>query len=156
VRPAPLVAPTGRRRWYYPVAAAAVIVLAVAVEVLVERERPDPESALARQAPAPRPAVPAENKAAAPAAKLERFKLEERRAQDSAESRAPEPARAAEAARADRLLGRQMVEPPEKWLERIAELRKEGRHEEADKALEEFRKRYPEHKVPESALRLPK
>ncbi|HWM41143.1 MAG TPA: hypothetical protein VNP36_01775, partial [Burkholderiales bacterium] len=31
VRPAPLVVPTGRRRWYFPLAAAAVIVLAVAV-----------------------------------------------------------------------------------------------------------------------------
>jgi len=40
--------------------------------------------------------------------------------------------------------------------ERIAALRKEGKHEEADKALEEFRKRYPDYKVPESALRLPR
>src|SRR5580765_6378994 len=35
---APLVPPTGRRRWYFPVAAAAIIVLAVAVTTQVERE----------------------------------------------------------------------------------------------------------------------
>jgi hypothetical protein len=44
-------------------------------------------------------------------------------------------------------------EPPEKVLERIAELRKAGMHEEADKALEAFRKRYPDYKIPESALK---
>lgn len=35
-------------------------------------------------------------------------------------------------------------------LERIAKLRGEGRHGEADKALEEFRRRYPEFRIPES------
>jgi hypothetical protein len=36
---------------------------------------------------------------------------------------------------------------PEKELERIAELRKQGLHEEADKALAEFRKRHPDFKI---------
>src|SRR5213083_2637559 len=43
-RLAPLVPPTGRRRWYFPVAAAAIITLAVAVTVHVERQQPDAES----------------------------------------------------------------------------------------------------------------
>ena len=39
---------------------------------------------------------------------------------------------------------------PEKELERIAELRKQGLHDEADKALAEFRKRYPDFKLTEA------
>ena len=41
------------------------------------------------------------------------------------------------------------VEPPEQWLERIAELRKQGKHEEADKALAEFRRAYPDYRLSE-------
>jgi hypothetical protein len=39
---------------------------------------------------------------------------------------------------------------PEKWLERIEELRKQGRLEEARTNLAEFRKRYPDYQLPES------
>ena len=42
---------------------------------------------------------------------------------------------------------------PEQLLERIAELCKEGRHEEADKALEEFRKQYPGYRISEEMLK---
>jgi hypothetical protein len=37
---------------------------------------------------------------------------------------------------------------PERDLERIARLRVEGRHAEADKALEEFRRKYPDFRIP--------
>jgi hypothetical protein len=37
-RPAPLVSPGARRRWYLPLAAAAVIVLSVAVTMQMQRE----------------------------------------------------------------------------------------------------------------------
>src|SRR5215831_3405502 len=61
-RPAPLVAPTGRRRWYVPVAAAAVIVLSVAVVVHMDRDRERPDSAVvmssARVLETPAPATP--------------------------------------------------------------------------------------------------
>lgn len=43
-------------------------------------------------------------------------------------------------------------ETPEKWLERIAELRRAGRHDEADKALAEFRQRHPGYRIPEAML----
>jgi hypothetical protein len=186
VHPAPLVPPTGRRRWYFPVAAAAIIMLSVAVTWHMQvDEGPDPDG-YAASAPSPEAPLeaPAEKKIemqAAPAAKpftpdppresrdqaapeaparaapqaappVAASRMEER----ARESAPVAGARAPEAARADRALGKvgeQATEPPEKWLERIAELRRQGNHEEADKALEEFRKRYPDYKIPESALK---
>ena len=41
---------------------------------------------------------------------------------------------------------------PDRELERIAELRVQGRHDEADKALADFRKRHPEYRIPEEVL----
>jgi hypothetical protein len=52
-RPAPLVAPTGRRRWTVPVAAAAVIVLSAVLTLHVQREQPDAELAAPQVAQAP-------------------------------------------------------------------------------------------------------
>jgi hypothetical protein len=46
----------------------------------------------------------------------------------------------------------QEPETPEKWLERIATLRAEGRHGDADKALAEFRQRHPDYRIPEPML----
>jgi len=42
---------------------------------------------------------------------------------------------------------------PEQLLERIAELRREGKHEDADKALAEFRQRYPQYRIAEQMLK---
>jgi hypothetical protein len=42
-----------------------------------------------------------------------------------------------------------LADTPERELERIAGLRAQGRHGEADRALAEFRKRYPEYRIPE-------
>lgn len=39
------------------------------------------------------------------------------------------------------------ADTPERELERIAELRGQGRHEDADKALANFRKRYPDYRI---------
>ena len=38
--------------------------------------------------------------------------------------------------------------PPEKWLERIEALRKQGKVDEAKSVLQEFRKRYPNYRLP--------
>jgi hypothetical protein len=39
---------------------------------------------------------------------------------------------------------------PAQELERIAKLREEGRHEDADKALDEFRRRHPSYRIPDA------
>jgi hypothetical protein len=44
-------------------------------------------------------------------------------------------------------------QPPEKWLERVEELRRAGREAEARDMLAEFRRRFPQHPVPPSLNR---
>jgi hypothetical protein len=45
------------------------------------------------------------------------------------------------------------LDTPERMLERIAGLRKEGKHEEADRLLAEFKRRYPDYRLPENVVR---
>ena len=71
----------------------------------------------------------------------------------AAAEQAPPPAPAARARMAERpLAAMQLDEAPMPWLQRIARLREEGKHEEADRALAEFRKRYPDFRIPEDML----
>jgi hypothetical protein len=149
--PAPLVVPTGRRQWYFPVAAAAVIILSVAVTWHVEQEQPDPVvAAPAKVPPAPAPYA-AKESPAAPAPQASRPQLSrERTARDEAprEAKPAEPV-AQSGARANALA---KLDSPERELQRIVELRAQGKHEEADKALAEFRKRYPDYVIPPPML----
>jgi hypothetical protein len=39
-------------------------------------------------------------------------------------------------------------EPPQKWLVRIEELKRQGRAAEAEEMLSEFKRRFPEHPLP--------
>jgi len=53
------------------------------------------------------------------------------------------------AASAPTVLARKFADqPPEKWGEKIVELRRQGRSAEADELLVEFRRRFPGHTVP--------
>jgi outer membrane biosynthesis protein TonB len=211
-RPAPLVAPAGRRRWYVPLAAAAIITLAVAVTVQVERQRPatdaestsaPPVAANSLPAPSPAPAeappppppqavhrrdafvaeppkpesAPVPRAApvpqAAPREEQSRAAAEQARAADlasagkrsaantqgavsaySAPRAAAAPAPAArmrsEAVASGALLGQ--VASPEQALQGIADLRRQGRDDEADRALAEFRKRFPYYRIPPEML----
>jgi len=175
-RPAPLVAPTGRKRWYVPLAAAAVIVLSIGLTLRVQleqakkdegspvarlEEKPQEEKPVAKAAPERRARqAPAQSRAEAPKPfPAEQAAREERAAPAATPAPAMAQMRAAPAPRSDDLARdsaagalsggatakrmQEAVEPPEKALERIAELRKAGKDEEADKALAEFRKRYP-------------
>jgi hypothetical protein len=122
-----------RRRWYLPLAAAAAIVLAVGVAVQVEHGQPE------QQAPTSPSDVREEE-----ARQFRKEAFKDRR--EAAPARVPQtaPARATGS-----LLGRAAEADPEQWLLSIAELRKAGRDEEADKALAEFRQRYPDYRIPE-------
>lgn len=201
--PAPLVAPTGRRRWYFPVAAAAVIVLAVVVVAHIDREQPNIELATAPASalePSP-PAAAEERKAEAPQKPARRAEAPRQEADRVQPQFAPDPradssapaaaapapkaesapppseeskraaAQAAESAARDRernasdRLARGASQPmstsvssaapalariarsPEQWLQGILDLRRQGRHEEADRELAEFRKRYPDYRL---------
>ena len=241
-RPAPLVAPTGRRRWFVPVAAAAVIVLSAVVTLHVQQEQSDPELSGPQVATAPRarkddaptaapPAQLREEQVAAPRAKeadamgvpAEAAKPQSERRQRQAPAAKPaapsqpafgesapaiarsEPKAAAESERfsqdpapvaaapappaaatqmrpaapaapapraADsaagsgspgaaesralgglrdnKMLAKAEAEPPERILERIAALRREGRIKEADDLYAEFKRRFPDYPVPEA------
>ena len=167
----------GMRRWTVPLATAATLVLVVALGVLVERERPDAEvvspqiEVLKTPAPPPAPAAPE-----APRREPRPFRATPEFPSRGDVARAPAPAEApaapaAPAAQAERseaagaLSGAResrdqrssarmaSVEAgPEAELERIARLRSAGRHEEADKALAEFRKRNPDYRIAPAML----
>ena len=254
-RPAPLVAPTGRRRWAVPVAAAAVIVLSAVVTLHVQREQPDLELAEVPQSQAPAAARKDEAPASAPRAEMQEQKIapqanevqtqtakpaapkaqaERRRAQEAPAQKAvtpapagessalarapaeptplaeqgrfsPDPGPAAAAApppppspsatppqmqmrpaapaaqpapraadsataagasppavaqdrdaagslRDHRMLAKReaAAESPEKMLERIAALRREGRGREADDLYAEFKRRFPDYRIPDA------
>ncbi len=199
-RPAPLVAPTARRRWYFPVAAAAIIMLSVAVTLQMQHEQPDmeaqapraqkpaqppPETPVPEPAAAPPVAKPQERPLAArpgaaqrgtvigaeqpkPAGEHRRFTPDPPPVASPAPAAAPPAPRADDAAgasasardRTERLSAQEAranraevaAETPERWLERIAEMRRQGRHKEADEQLAEFKRRHPDYRIPEAML----
>jgi hypothetical protein len=89
--------------------------------------------------------------AAAPAAQSER--KEQAAAAEAPAPRLAQRAPAAQAPAAPQVLSSAVALNPEQLLERIAGLRKEGRHNEADKALAEFRQRYPDYRMSEEMLK---
>jgi hypothetical protein len=163
------------RPWYFSLAAAAVLVLAVALTWNVEREAPD--MVAVTSAPPAAPVEKAEEKAEArdaPAPEPVRRRASKPKVEDSVGERelAKQQAPAAEmradqaqppspqsqpqlgaAARSEVMRQQAFAETPEQWLERIAKLRAEGKHDEADKALAEFRKRYPDFRISEETLK---
>jgi hypothetical protein len=148
-RPAPLVAPGGRSRWYFPAAAAAVIVLAVAVTVHVQQEPPGDELVVAQQPSEP----PSEERRATdaapkPEAQSARAKTEQ---VEPAPAASPAPLRR-EAALAALASSGFAHASPEQWLQGIADLRKQNRDDEADRQLAEFRKRYPDYRISREML----
>jgi hypothetical protein len=157
-------------QWRVPLSIAAVLVLAVGVTLRMLPQRPEAESvALAPQvmqtprpaasAPAParelaRPAAGAEaaaEVAAADARAESRMRSDIAAKPTSRASAAPAPPAAGAGAETNVLAGKMAKAElsPQAWLERIAELRKQGRTREAEESLAEFRKRYPDYRIPE-------
>jgi hypothetical protein len=145
--------PRGMRRWALPLSIAAVIVLSVTVTLEIQREPAQRKNLIEEQA-APKfettPAVPMKfdrrvqtPSTNAPAAgRLSRESTDRERFERAAPAAAEERAKQLGAA-----------ESPERWLERIAQLRRAGRDDEADRLLADFRRRFPDYRIPEAALR---
>ena len=49
-------------------------------------------------------------------------------------------------------MARAATQTPERWLERIAELRSQGKDDDADRELAEFRRRYPDYRISDAML----
>ena len=104
----------------------------------LSQTQPTPPPSMAQPAPKPAPRPEAKSAYAPPPAVQPMAK--------------PELRENAPAAAADSLskLERTAELPPDKWLERIEELRKQGKLEEARASLAEFRKRYPDYRLPDA------
>jgi hypothetical protein len=127
--------------------------------------RPDPELASAPPPAAPTPPAAKEQQPAAPPAGeagpsiAMQAPKEPSPAPAAAASARPAPERDLADARREALSRRAesmtakteaASEPPEPMLKRIAMLRREGRHKEADDLYAEFRRRYPDYRIPEA------
>ena len=106
------------------------------------RETPGRAEADAAQRPAPSAGVRGSTApgAASPAPKL---MVEDRMAAEPARSRLEE--------RSPPVWRGLEQEPPQKWLERLAELRKQGRAGEAEELLAEIKRRFPDYPLPAGA-----
>ena len=90
----------------------------------------------------PRPFAEAVQPApAAPVVPMRSFKPE-------MQNRSPAAKAAGSAVDSEAKQGRQSAATPEAWLERVRELRRGGRLDEANRLLREFRQRYPDYKLP--------
>jgi hypothetical protein len=149
----------GPRRWALPLSVAAVIILSVTVTLEMQRERAQPENRIeapreskieTQTAPVAVPKTPSAAPAAPVADKLMSAPTAGRPSRESADRERFE--RAAPAATEERAKQLGAEESPERWLERIAELRRAGRDDDADRLLAEFRRRFPDYRIPEAVL----
>lgn len=125
------------------------------VSEAIRQERVEPQtSAPALPAATPAPAAKPSPRFAGPSESTPA-------ASDAASSAADAPDRARQATRAAEAAARPQLEAskrverddhgsPERWLEHVLELRRQGRDQEARESLDAFRKRYPEHPIPEA------
>ena len=113
----------------------------------MEPETANKERTLERADPAQRPVPAATSREEKPAAARTRAFS----APPVRQSAAPQaPGALAVTPMASTLAAEYAHEPPEKWGEKIVDLRRQGQSVEADALLAEFRRRFPDHVVPEA------
>jgi hypothetical protein len=105
-----------------------------------EAVAPAPASSVTPPVPAMQAAPAAAGAVAPPLMKREEAVPERRAKEMSRDAMSPAPAAA-------------IAETPERWLERIAQLRAKGLHEEADRSLADFRRANPAYRISEEWLR---
>jgi hypothetical protein len=127
---------------------AAVATPAPAAKPLPKPPLAPPRVAEERAAPSPADAVTAGRIAGAPDAATE--PLLARGAEDAPPAKAMARAMQSKPAKLDRQPAWHGFEkePPQKWLERIEELKRQGLAAEAEDMLSEFKRRFPEHPLP--------
>jgi hypothetical protein len=149
---AAILAASRRRpaRWAVPVSIAAVVVLAVGVTLRVQLEEPrlaEPVALAPRVLEAPAEEKKAARVAAAPAAAAPAAPQRRAMADSGARAELAERSKARDAI----ALGKIGTTPetPEQWLERIARLRAAGQAREADESYAEFKRLYPDYRIPD-------
>ncbi|HEY7240875.1 MAG TPA: hypothetical protein VH600_17000 [Burkholderiales bacterium] len=117
-------------------------------DAVLKRQEPQPPSLAAPATPAPSQANSRDQSSGA-AAGMFSMQEQARKSREAAPAAAPSP-------EAGRAVASASIAPPlgpEQLLERIAELRRQGKQEEADKALAEFRQRYPGYQISDEMLK---
>ena len=149
ISPGPLVGGAPGAAVPAPVAPAPAREAEAAREVAsADSPRPPPPAPAPVVAAKPGQALPAETKLSTPMVEgriEDRARVTERPALRSARRDAPAAAAASPARPA--WLAELDNQTADKWLERLAEFRREGRQTDADLLLAEFRKRFPDHPV---------
>lgn len=120
-----------------------------------DRAAAAPAASASRAAPAPSPELSSRADqalgSASSAAGAGAREVEERISRDAgAAAPAPQAGRVQALRKRSVAQADMQAETPERELERIADLRRQGRHDEADKALAEFRKRNPDYVISET------
>lgn len=147
-------------RWMVPASVAAVLALTVGLSLVARHElEPDraslPAAPAVREAPMREQAPAADRSSPEPAASApESMRF---RGSPAAKKAAEAPANSAGVAAPTEAVpqpgnvpGETKPLAPEEWLQRILQLRKEGRVKEASESLQEFRRQYPDYKLPDS------
>ena len=138
------------RPWRLPLSLAAVLVLTVSMVTLTRQHDGEREAEPSPKLPQPMakdtrtPELSNEERSASD--RIRAFNAPP--VQQSAAPQAAVPSGVASSA--STLAAEYAHEPPEKWGEKIVDLRRQGRSAEADELLEEFRRRFPDHAVPEA------